>query len=155
MFITLLRKRKIIPSYMRYLVAVLAFLFITTSCSNSDDGNQRNPFLLDINFSTQLSAIQVLDLEIPGNPIYVSNGGLRGFFVINTGSSFVAWEATDPNHEPNGCSQMVLDGINVVCQCDDDNTYNLFTGQSNNEVLEFPLLNYRVSSTSGTITVFN
>lgn len=155
MLITLSRKRTTLLFYMRYPLTLIAFLLMITSCTESDDGNQRNPFLLDINFSTQLSAIQVLDLEIPSNPIYVPNGGLRGFFVINTGSSLVAWEATDPNHEPNECSQMVIDGINVVCTCDDANTYNLFTGQSSNEVLEFTMLNYRVSSANGTVTVFN
>ncbi|WP_035335373.1 hypothetical protein [Dokdonia sp. PRO95] len=137
---------------------ILTFVILTTlclSCTNSDDGNQRNPFLLDVNFSTQLSAIQVLDLEIPSNPIYVQNGGIRGLFVINTGSSIVAWEASDPNHAPNDCSLMVIDGINVKCQCDDDNSYNLFTGQSNNEVLEYTMLNYRVNASGNSITVFN
>jgi nitrite reductase/ring-hydroxylating ferredoxin subunit len=114
-------------------VILIAFCF---SCTNSDDGNQRNPFLLDVNFSTQ-------------------NGGIRGLFVINTGSSIVAWEASDPNHAPNDCSLMVIDGINVKCQCDDDNSYNLFTGQSNNEVLEYTMLNYRVNASGNSITVFN
>lgn len=140
---------------MRHICALFFALVLITSCSESDDGGQRNPFLLDVNFSTQLSAIQVLDLEIPSNPIYVSNGGLRGFFVINTGSSLIAWEASDPNHAPNDCSRMVINGINVFCQCDDAHSYNLFTGQSNDEVLPYTMLNYRVNESGGTITVFN
>ncbi len=138
----------------RFFTFVFLVIF-SISCTTGDDGGQRNPFLLDANFSTQLSAIQVLDLEIPSNPIYVSNGGIRGFFVINTGSSIVAWEASDPNHTPNECSLMLIDGINVVCQCDDENSYNLFTGQSNNEVLTQTMLNYRTNSSGGSITVFN
>lgn len=140
---------------MRHLLAFVLLIILTASCKDSDDGNQRNPFLLNINFSTQLSAIQVLDLEIPSNPVYVSNAGIRGVFVINTGSGIIAWEASDPNHEPNECSRMVVSGINVVCQCDDEHSYNLFTGQSNDEVLEYTLLNYRVNSSGGSITVFN
>ena len=140
---------------MQHIKVLIFILLVSLSCSNNDDGNQRNPFLLDVNFSTQLSAIQVLDLEIPGNPIYVSNGGLRGFFAINTGSSIIAWEASDPNHAPNECSTMIIDGINVICTCDDENSYNLFTGQSNDEVLEYTLLNYRVNASGGSITVFN
>lgn len=139
---------------MRYLLFLVGFLIVTSSCSNTDDDNQRNPYLLDVNFSTQLGPIAVLDLEIPSNPVYVSNGGLRGFFVINTGSGIVAWEASDPNHAPNDCSQMAIDGINVVCDCE-DHSYNLFTGQSNGEVLEYTLLPYRVQVSGSSITVFN
>lgn len=140
---------------MRYLYFFFSILVITSSCSDGDDDNQRNPFLLDINFSIQLSAIQVLDLEIPSNPIYVANGGLRGVFVINTGSGILAWEASDPNRVPNDCSTMVIDGIEVVSQCEDENRYNLFTGQSSGVVLEHTLLPYQVSVTGGNITVFN
>ncbi len=140
---------------MRYIYLFVSILVITSSCSNTDDDNQRNPFLLDINFNLQLSAIQVLDLEIPSNPIYVANGGLRGFFVINTGSGILAWEATDPNHTPNDCSTMVIDGINVVCQCEDAHSYNLFTGQANGEALEYTMLPYQVSISGSNITVFN
>lgn len=140
---------------MRYIYLFTVLLFIT-GCSNSDDNTQGNPNLIDVNFSQQLSAIQVLDLEIAGNSIYVANGGLKGFFVINTGSGILAWEASDPNHIPNDCSQMLPDGINVVCQCE-DNTYNLFTGQaqSNDTNLEFTMQPYRVNVSGSTITVSN
>ncbi|TVZ52820.1 hypothetical protein [Dokdonia sp. Hel_I_53] len=139
---------------MRTFCLLTIVILLTSSCSTTDDDNQRNPFLLDINFSTQLGPIQVLDLEIPSSPIYVANGGIRGFFVINTGSGIIAWEASDPNHAPNDCSQMTIDGINVVCACEEHN-YNLFTGQSNGEVLQYTLLPYRVSISGSTITVFN
>jgi len=150
----LLQKKIKPPNTMRYLYLFLSILLITSSCSSTDDDNQRNPFLLDVNFTLQLSAIQVIDLEIPSNPIYVPNGGLRGFFVINTGSGIFAWEATDPNHTPNECSTMLIDGINVVCPCE-GHSYNLFTGQSNEEGLEHTLLPYQVSVTGNNITVFN
>ncbi len=140
---------------MKFFYILSLSVFFLASCSKSDDGNQRNPFLLDINFSTQLSTIETLDLQIPSNPIYVSNGGLRGFFVINTGSGLFAWEASDPNHAPNDCSTMIIEGINVVCQCDDAHSYNLFTGQANGEQLEYTLLMYRVTSNGGSITVSN
>ncbi len=98
----------------------------------------------------------MLDLEFPGDAIYVNNGGIRGFFVINTGSGILAWEATDPNHTPNECSTMVeVGGIEAQCQCEDANIYNLFTGQSSGEVLDFAMLPYRVDTSGGTITVSN
>ena len=143
---------------MRTFLLLIVGVFFTISCENNDDDNQRNPFLIDLNFSTQLSAIQTIDLEIPGNAIYVANGGIKGFFIINAGGSFLAWEASDPNHAPNDCSRMNIqnnDGLNVVCQCEDAHSYNLFTGQANNETLEFTMLNYRVNSSGGIITVSN
>lgn len=143
---------------MRNFFLALIILSLLSGCDNNDDDNQRNPFLIDLNFTTTLSAIQMIDLEIPGNAIYTPTGGIRGLYVINTGSGILAWEASDPNHAPNECSQMVLpsDGaIDVVCQCEDAHSYNLFTGQANNEVLEFAMLNYRVNDNGGTITVSN
>ena len=132
---------------------LLIVLFMT--CCESDDRNNRNPFLIDANFNIQLSGIETLDLEIPGNSIYTPIGGIRGVFVINTGSGLFAWEASDPNHSPNECSTMVIDGISVQCQCSDEHRYNLFTGQAEDEVLEFTMLPYRVSNNGGSITVSN
>jgi len=139
---------------MRY-ISFFAILLFIVGCDNSDDNNQRNPNLLDISFSTQLSAIEVLDLEIPSNPIYVRNGGISGFFVINTGSGILAWEAADPNQVPTECSTMVIDGIEAVSQCEDENRYNLFTGQAVLSDLPFTMLPYRVNASGNTITVFN
>jgi len=139
---------------MRY-ISFFAILLFIVGCDNSDDNNQRNPNLLDISFSTQLSAIEVLDLEIPSNPIYVRNGGISGFFVINTGSGILAWEAADPNQIPVNCSTMVIDGIEAVSQCEDGNRYNLFTGQAVLSDLPFTMLPYRVNASGNTITVFN
>lgn len=140
---------------MRTLLVLLFTICFLTAC-DSDDQNNRNPFLFDANFSIQLSTIEALDLEIPSNPIYTSLGGIRGVFVINTGSGLLAWEASDPNHAPNECSRMVLQGVTTVqCQCDDAHSYNLFTGQAQGENLQFTMLPYRVTSNNGVIRVFN
>lgn len=142
---------------MRLFFTCFIALFVLAGCDKNNDDNQRNPFLIDLNFNTQLSAIQAIDLEIPGNAIYVPNGGIRGFFVINTGSGLRAWEASDPNHSPNECSQMILtNDINVTCQCDDAHSYQLFTGQAiENDELQYTLLNYRVNENGSNITVSN
>lgn len=139
---------------MRYLLSLITILILATGC-DSDDNNNRNPFLFDANFNIQLSTIESLDLEIPANPIYTQLGGIRGVFVINTGSGLLAWEASDPNHTPNECSTMLIDGISVECQCDDAHRYNLFTGQAEGEALEFTMLSYRVNNNGGIITVSN
>lgn len=140
---------------MRTFLLLILSASLLTACKSDDDGNNRNPFLFDANFSIQLSAIESLDLEIPANPIYTSNGGIRGVIVINTGSGLLAWEASDPNRAPNECSTMVIDGLSAQSQCEDGNRYNLFTGQSEGEVLQYAMLSYRVTNNGGIITVSN
>lgn len=140
---------------MRTALVLLLTLCLFTACKSDDDGNNRNPFLFETNFNIQLSSIEALDLEFPGNAIYTNNGGIRGVFVINTGSGLLAWEASDPNHVPNECSTMVINGLNAICQCEDAHSYNLFTGQSDGEVLEYTMLAYRATNNGGTITVSN
>jgi nitrite reductase/ring-hydroxylating ferredoxin subunit len=125
------------------------------SCGNDDDVRNRNPYLLDVNFSQQLTPIQSQDLEFPSNSVYIANAGIRGVHVVNTGSGLFAWEASDPNHTPNDCSRTVRNGIEVTCQCNDGNTYNLFTGQSSGAVLEFTLLQYRVRRDGDAVVISN
>ncbi len=134
---------------------LLSLLLIILSGCSSDDRRNSNPFIIDINFSVQLGGVDVLDLDIPSNPVYVPNAGLRGAFVINTGSGLLAWEASDPNHSPNECSTMVINGIEVVCQCEDAHTYNLFTGQASGEVLDFAMVPYRVERNGNGVVVSN
>lgn len=136
------------------LLLLISFVFLT-ACESNDDGNNRNPFLFDANFNIQLSTIESLDLEIPANAIYTNNGGIRGVIVINTGSGLLAWEASDPNHAPNECSTMIIDGLSAQCQCEDAHSYNLFTGQAEGEVLQYTMLSYRVTNNGGIITVSN
>ncbi len=136
----------------------LLFSFIVlllVGCSSDDNRRSSNPFIVDIGFSIQLGNIAALDLQIPNNAVYVPNGGVRGIFVINNGSSLLAWEASDPNHSPNECSTMILNGLEVVCQCDDAHTYNLFTGQASGENLDFTMVPYRVEQNGDVIIVSN
>ncbi|MAU15222.1 MAG: hypothetical protein CMH46_06735 [Muricauda sp.] len=108
----------------------VVLLILILSCSS--DRNNGNPYLQEVAFRFELNLNLPLynNLNNIGNPIYVGNDGVgtRGAFVINAGSSFMAWEASCPNHAPNDCSTMTIDGQNVVCSCE-GYTYNLFTGQ--------------------------
>ncbi|RMB63465.1 hypothetical protein EAX61_03495 [Dokdonia sinensis] len=141
---------------MRNLLSLLFMsVLIFSGCKDDDEVRNRNPFLLDVGFSQRLSPIQSQDLQFPSNSVFVGNVGVRGVYVINTGSGLRAWEASDPNHVANDCSTMVRDGIEVTCRCGDENTYNLFTGQSSGEVLQYTLLQYRVVESGGTVTISN
>lgn len=109
----------------------LLLLFFLISCSS--DGTNRNPYLQEVNFRFEINLNLPLysDLNTIGNPVYIPNSGVgtRGAFVIKSGlDSFYAFEASCPNHAPNNCSTMVIDGQNVVCDCE-GYTYNLLSGQ--------------------------
>lgn len=109
----------------------LVLLFLLVSCSN--DGTNRNPYLQEIGFRFEMNLNLPLysPLTNTGSAVYVNTNveGSRGIFVINTGfDNFMAWEASCPNHVPNTCSTMVLNGQTVTCSCE-DYEYNLFTGQ--------------------------
>ena len=134
------------------------FLLITiTSCSkNSVDKNCN--FLLDVGVSLQLNLNlpQYSQLQFPSNPVYVANAGNGGIIVTNTGTGFVAFDASDPNHSPSSCSVLSISGINGTCGCEDKNEYNLFNGLPvDNGTLRCPLKAYRVEQNGNSLLVFN
>lgn len=135
-----------------FIAAIAICLF---SCS-SDDARIGNPFLPAIGFSASINTNlpQYSNLQFPGNAVYVNSVGVRGAFVVNTGSGILAWEASDPNHAPSNCSTMELNGIEVTCPCE-DHTYNLYTGLVVEEDLQYPLLAYRTSVSGNIITISN
>lgn len=136
-------------------------LFFLMACSS--DSTNRNPFLQEVNFRFELNMNLPLynNLNTIGNPVYVGNTGVgtRGIFVMRSSlDSFFAFEASCPNHAPNNCSTMTIDGQNVVCSCEDF-TYSLFTGQQLNRPDDgnryYDLLFYRATQSGNIITVFN
>ena len=135
-----------------YLFISLAFM----ACSkNSVDENCNFIPNIGVNESFNLVFEPFSRLSI-GTSIYVPNYGYRGIFITNTGSGYVAFEATDPNHIPSPCSKLTLSGNNAICGCEDANTYNLFTGLPvNNSKLRCRLKEYRAEKTGNTLRVYN
>ncbi|MGX1928433.1 hypothetical protein [Flagellimonas sp. 2504JD4-2] len=138
-------------------------LFFLLACSS--DSTNRNPFLQEVNFRFEVNLNLPLynNLNNIGNPVYIGNTGVgtRGVFVMRAGLSgaqYVAWEASCPNHAPNSCSTMTIDGQNAVCPCE-DYTYSLFTGQQldrpNDGNRYYDLLFYRATQSGNTVTIFN
>ncbi len=143
-------------------------MFITTllfiACSG-DSSSDRNPFLQEIGFRFEINLNLPLynSLNTIGNAVYIGNSGVgtRGIFVINTGlgnNPFFAWEASCPNHAPNNCSTMTIDGgTNCVCACE-DYEYSLFNGQLLSEPQAertYGLLNYRTTIVGDIVTISN
>ncbi|MBT8297555.1 MAG: hypothetical protein HKP42_04855 [Maribacter sp.] len=136
-------------------------LLILSSCSN--DGTIRNPFLQEIGFRFDMNLNLPLysPLTNTGNAVFVGaeGAGLAGFFAINTGfNTFRAFEASCPNHAPNDCSLMVLNGQTATCSCE-DYEYSLFTGQMLNRPDDgnryYDMLEYRTSFGGSILSVSN
>jgi nitrite reductase/ring-hydroxylating ferredoxin subunit len=141
--------------------AILLLLALIFACEA--DRTNRNPYLQEIGFRFDLNLNLPLysPLTNTGSAVYVDNAsvGTRGIFVINTGfNQFRAFEASCPNHEPNTCSTMVLDGQVVTCPCE-DYEYSLFTGQMLNRPNDgnryYDMLEYRANFSGNVVIISN
>lgn len=145
----------------KFLILICLFAAGISACST--ERTNRNPYLQEISFRIDL------DLNLPlynglntiGNPVYVGlNGaGTRGVFVMQTSIDlYQAYEASCPNHVPNDCSTMRINGIEVECDCE-GYRYNLFTGQMSNRPqtgsVFYDLLRYNVLPSGNTLIVTN
>lgn len=144
---------------MKYLVLLLTISLL--SCENNT--SNRNPFLQEVSFNFDLNLNLPLynNLNTIGNPVFVGNTGVgtRGAFVMRTSfETFFAFEASCPNHVPNECSTMTIQGQNVICSCEDFE-YSLFTGEHLNRPEDgsrtFDLLFYRTTLTGNTVIISN
>jgi len=143
----------------------LAYFFlciaILLACSN--DRGDRNPFLPEIGFRFEinLNLPQYSPLTITGNavPVWTQGVGVRGVFVMNTGFNvYRAFEASCPNHPPNSCSTMDLNGQTAICSCE-DYEYSLFTGQLISEPEGdsriYNMLEYRATQNGNVVVITN
>ncbi|WP_047247164.1 Rieske (2Fe-2S) protein [Maribacter thermophilus] len=145
---------------------IYAILLLLNICACSNDSSNRNPFLQEINFrfDANLNLPTYSPLSNTGSAVWVPTQGvgLRGVFIINVGfDQFRAFEASCPNHVPNDCSTMILDGQLVTCACE-DYQYSLFTGQLLNrpddddgDTRYYDMLEYRASFNGSSVTVSN
>lgn len=143
------------------ILSFLLLLFITVCC-DSDTG-QRNPYLQEFGFRFEINLGLPLysPLTSIGNPVYIGTEGvgIRGVFVMNTGFDvFRAFEASCPNHSPNPCSTMTIEGQNARCSCEDFE-YSLFTGQQLDRPDDgnryFDMLEYRANASGNSVIISN
>lgn len=141
-----------------FLVAVLIAI---SSCSS--DSAERNPFLIERPFSYEinLNLPQYAALNVPGSSAYIpaSQAGLKGVFVYNQGfGTYLAWEASCPNHTPSPCSTMKLENqVFSRCSCE-QYQYSLVNGALLNpppSERHYGLLPYRVSAGGSYIRISN
>jgi len=133
----------------------IIFLFIGLAIGCESEGfNNRNPYIpnVQVNWMIDLSLPLYSNLSFVSNHATNFSQGVRGVVIFNTGSGFVAFEMACPNQELSSCSTMTIDGINVVCPCDEAE-YSLFSGQSQGK--QYPLKQYRVEVNGNSLLVYN
>ena len=139
----------------------LLIIFILVSCNkNNDDGiNNNNPYLTPpiVTITLNLNLPEYNPLRFPGNSIVLPQQGIKGIIVYNVNNDlYTAFDLTDPNHLPNSCSKMTVEGIIATCTCEDQNAYDIVTGQITPPVQNtYPMHQYRISRSGDNITVSN
>ena len=133
------------------LLLLIIFIF---SCS-SNINNSRCNFLLnlDIYYEVNLNLPQYSDLNFVSNSVYVPDVGNGGIIIVNSGTGFLAWDASDPNHEILPCSILNINGLEATSSCAQQNTYSLITGQSVGTVLNCTLKAYWVESVGNVLII--
>ncbi|WP_248724855.1 hypothetical protein [Seonamhaeicola sp. ML3] len=136
----------------------ICFILLFNACDTRNDVDENCRFLLDINvnLSINLSLPQYSELQFAGNSVYIPNVGNGGIIVASTGFDFFAWDASDPNKPPSNCSVLVPNGLFATSGCEDENTYNLITGEpTENPNLRCSLKFYRIERNGNTLLIFN
>ena len=139
---------------MKKITYITLILFLIISCKKQPKYN--NPYLTDVSFSIEINMDlpEYESLKFANNSVLVYNVGIKGAIVFNTGSGYVAYEASDPNHYPNDCSQMQPNQFTCQCDCE-ENQYSLHTGQLTKGSGEYALKPYRVSQTGNKLRISN
>ncbi|NNM23910.1 MAG: hypothetical protein HKO54_10175 [Flavobacteriaceae bacterium] len=139
--------------------AISALLLM--GCKKDDNGmiNDNNPFLSTpiVNISLNLNLPEYNPLRFPGNSVIINNRGIKGVVVYNVNNNlYTAFDLSDPNHVPSNCSRMELEGIIASCPCGNDtNSYDIVTGQHQNDENAYPMQQYRIERIGDVINVSN
>ena len=145
---------------MKFKFITLCLLLILCSCKK-DDGELRddNPFLIDpiVSLNLNLNLPQYNPLKFPGNSIIISQQGIKGIVIYNVNNDlYTAFDLSDPNHSPSGCSRMSIEGIVATCPCEeDDNEYDIVTGQHRTNQNAYPMQQYLARRTGDNLEISN
>lgn len=147
----------------KYFLMLIVFPLFSGCSSNSQNNN--NPYLPNypVNVDINMDLPSYSSLKFVANAIYFPNQGVRGIFVFNSGSGYIAFDAACPNQALSSCSTMSfkkldpidplkIDRTTVVCPCDNAE-YSLFSGQSKGK--QYPLKQYRVEVNGNLLRVYN
>ena len=134
----------------RYLLLIV----LICNCSSNINDSRCNFLLnLDIYYEVNLNLPQYSGLNFVSNSVYIPDVGNGGIIIVNAGTGFLAWDASDPNHEILPCSILNINGLEASSSCAQQNSYSLFTGQSVGTVLNCTLKAYRVESAGNVLII--
>ena len=132
---------------------VISLIF---SCEKDEVSSQcRYLANIGVNYEVNLNLPQYNQLNFISNSVYIPNIGNGGIIVTNSGTGYLAWDASDPNRIPTSCSTMTINGLECVSNCPDENSYSLITGQSLGIALECGLKAYRVEINGSNLFISN
>jgi hypothetical protein len=148
---------------MRSISLILLSLLLLISCSKSDSNSFLNSsYVPNIAFDTgdliNTTFTQYNELRFAGNYVTLDSPyGLNGFVLFYAGGdNYSAFELTDPNHILTACSRLTVEGVIASCLCDDGNSYDILTGQGQeNTTGQFTLKRYFVEVNGNIIRVYN
>ena len=139
-------------------MSILSVLLIN-ACSRQE--MERNPYLPELQFSipVNLNLPEYNALLFAGGSHLIPQYGYKGILVFNlNGSSYMAWEASCPNHAPNDCSRTQVVGVLAECACE-GYQYSLATGQLLNPTSEdsspYSLVFYSAELRGSTLVISN
>lgn len=144
-------------------IALISFILLTLfNCKKDDDNLQTNPFIPNLAFDTQTlintDLPQYSGLKFSGNHVILNNNyGLNGVVVYYSGgTTYSAFELTDPSHAISDCSKLTIEGLVATCGCDDANEFEILSGQPyNGTISQYPLKRYFVEVSGSIIRVYN
>lgn len=142
----------------RYIVPFFITLALF-ACKTDDERANDNPnlFIPVVNLNLNLNLPEYNPLKFPGNSIIINSQGVKGIVIYNVNNDlYTAFDLSDPNHVPNQCSRMDIEGIHASCPCpNDNNTYDIVTGQHTTNESLYPMQQYRSERTGDNIRIFN
>ena len=140
---------------MKVIKYIFLFLLIT-SLSCSKNRQYKNPYLNNLSFSVEINMDlpEYSTLKFANNSVLVHQIGIKGVIVFNTGNAYIAFEASDPNHFPNNCSQMQPNQFTCKCQCE-NNEYSLYNGHSIKGKREYPMKTYKIHRSNNLLRIYN
>ncbi|WP_029037325.1 Rieske (2Fe-2S) protein [Salinimicrobium xinjiangense] len=141
---------------MKHILPLLLLVLTCLACSSDDDLRQ-NPYLPNLNFSVNmdLSLPEYNQLNFPGNKYITRNYGINGIVIFNLNNDqYLAFELTDPNHVPQACSSLTVNGTEASCSCD-GNKYDIITGQQIAGEGTYTLKPYRTRRTGNVLQISN
>ncbi|WP_117882035.1 hypothetical protein [Aureibaculum luteum] len=135
---------------------VVAFFLIFTLTNCTDSGVENNPYLGDIAVyhTVYLNNSTSINLQFVGGYI-VEPGGYKGIVVYRgTSDLYYAFDLACPNSPLGDCSKMTVDGLNMICSCD-DSKYALALGGAPQSGTRYGAKEYRVVNNGQTLLITN